>query len=186
MKSFFQYRQLNELEVGDVFKRTAKGSFYTVITKNEAGLGIQTTFGNLVTYQIHFSKMNEEVLFFPDRHRDIKKKIENRGGARSGSGAKSKYGEPTVNLTIRVPESKKDDVRSLVASYLEQFVVVKNEYNVLTKAAFDSLMNGGTVVLKFGEGIRANGDFTFSHNGQKVICSATQISPKRISLKAKQ
>jgi len=72
------------------------------------------------------------------------KKKKTHGGARSGSGAKSKYGEPTVNIKIRVPESKKEQVRKMVGDYLKQFVAQRNE-NMLSDFAFDSLMKGGTV-----------------------------------------
>jgi hypothetical protein len=48
------------------------------------------------------------------------------GGARSGSGAKSKYGEPTVNITIRVPESQKEPVRKVVADFLAKFILKKS------------------------------------------------------------
>jgi hypothetical protein len=113
------------------------------------------------------------------------KKKKTHGGARSGSGAKSKYGEPTVNLTIRVPESKKEPVRKMVGDYLKQFIV-KREENIMSDFAFDSLMKGGTVVLKFNQPTITDGDFTFTYNGEKIICEATQVSPKRISLKAKK
>ena len=48
-------------------------------------------------------------------------KKENRGGKREGAGPKFKYGEDTVNITLRVPITKKDDVKRLVYAYLEQY-----------------------------------------------------------------
>ena len=37
-----------------------------------------------------------------------------KGGSRKGSGAKSKYGEPTTTIAFRVPLSKVTYVKSLV------------------------------------------------------------------------
>lgn len=34
-----------------------------------------------------------------------------------------KYGEPTVLVPIRVPVSKKQEIKKLVADYLKQFIV---------------------------------------------------------------
>lgn len=42
-----------------------------------------------------------------------------RGGARIGAGRKPKYGEPTINITLRVPISHKHIIYKMVASYLE-------------------------------------------------------------------
>ena len=33
-------------------------------------------------------------------------KKENRGGKRAGAGPKFKYGEETINITLRIPKSK--------------------------------------------------------------------------------
>ena len=41
-----------------------------------------------------------------------------RGGTRQGSGAKPKYGEPTTNITFRIPVSKKEYVKNMVKVYL--------------------------------------------------------------------
>jgi len=49
-------------------------------------------------------------------------KNENRGGKREGAGPKFKYGEETCNITLRVPKSKKADVKRLVYEYLKQYV----------------------------------------------------------------
>jgi hypothetical protein len=43
---------------------------------------------------------------------------ETRGGTRLGSGAKLKYGEPTVTINFRVPISKKEHVQNMVNVYL--------------------------------------------------------------------
>ncbi len=44
----------------------------------------------------------------------MKQKIKRRG-------VPKKYGEPTENITIRVPASKKPEVRKLVADHLAQY-----------------------------------------------------------------
>jgi hypothetical protein len=54
-------------------------------------------------------------------------KKENRGGKRVGAGPKFKYGEETINITLRIPKSKKEEVKELVRSYLNQFKVVKSD-----------------------------------------------------------
>lgn len=52
----------------------------------------------------------------------MKRKKENRGGARKGSGAKLKYGEETVLVgPFRVPKSKKEHIRNVVANELKKF-----------------------------------------------------------------
>jgi len=43
---------------------------------------------------------------------------ETRGGTRQGSGAKLKYGEPTIMVSFRIPNSKKNHVEKLVKVYL--------------------------------------------------------------------
>jgi hypothetical protein len=43
---------------------------------------------------------------------------ETRGGTRQGSGAKLKYGEPTIMVSFRIPNSKKNHVQNLVKVYL--------------------------------------------------------------------
>lgn len=53
-------------------------------------------------------------------------KIERRGGKRAGAGPPFKYGETTVNITLRIPVSKKDDIKRLVYAYLEQFKTAKH------------------------------------------------------------
>ena len=54
------------------------------------------------------------------------KKKENRGGTRVGAGPKFKYGEATCNLTLRLPKSKKEDVRNLVREYLRDYIVTRD------------------------------------------------------------
>ena len=46
---------------------------------------------------------------------------ENRGGYRKGSGAKPRYNEPTKSISLRVPESKADEIKAMIKEYLEQF-----------------------------------------------------------------
>jgi hypothetical protein len=43
-----------------------------------------------------------------------------RGGYREGAGAKPLYGEPTVNITFRVPESHKSTIRRMVYDYMDK------------------------------------------------------------------
>jgi len=45
-------------------------------------------------------------------------KKEKRGGKRAGSGAKQKYGEPTVPVVIRVPGSKVGEFRAFAKGKL--------------------------------------------------------------------
>jgi hypothetical protein len=54
-------------------------------------------------------------------------KKENRGGVRKGAGPKFIYGEDTVNITLRVPVSKKAQVKEMIYSYLNQFKVSRSD-----------------------------------------------------------
>jgi hypothetical protein len=54
-------------------------------------------------------------------------KKENRGGKRVGAGPPFKYAEVTCNITLRVPLSKKADVKRLVYAFLEQYKAVKSD-----------------------------------------------------------
>ena len=49
------------------------------------------------------------------------------GGKRAGAGPKFIYGEETCNITLRVPASKKEEVKEMIYSYLNQFKVVKSD-----------------------------------------------------------
>jgi hypothetical protein len=49
--------------------------------------------------------------------------INSRGGTRPNSGAKPKYGEPTVMINFRVPISKKEHVQNLVKVYLNSLIL---------------------------------------------------------------
>ena len=49
-------------------------------------------------------------------------KKENRGGKRIGAGPKFKYGEETCNITLRVPASKREEIKRLVYAHLQQYV----------------------------------------------------------------
>ena len=51
----------------------------------------------------------------------MEQKIERRGGKRAGAGPPFKYGETTVNITLRIPASKKEDIKRLVYAYLQQY-----------------------------------------------------------------
>jgi hypothetical protein len=48
-----------------------------------------------------------------------------RGGKRIGAGRTHKYGEPTINITFRVPISSKETIRNLVNAYLDSLVTPK-------------------------------------------------------------
>ena len=47
-------------------------------------------------------------------------KKQTQGGKRPNAGRKLKYGEVTVNVTFRVPQSCKDEVRDIVNEYLKK------------------------------------------------------------------
>jgi len=44
-----------------------------------------------------------------------------KGGSRKGSGAKSKYGEPTTTIAFRIPISKVDEVKAIVNTMLSKW-----------------------------------------------------------------
>ena len=44
-----------------------------------------------------------------------------KGGSRKGSGAKSKYGEPTTTKAFRIPISKVEEVKSAVKRLLDSW-----------------------------------------------------------------
>jgi hypothetical protein len=46
-----------------------------------------------------------------------------QGGKRIGAGAKHKYGEPTIIISFRIPQSKKQEVHKMVKSYLDQIAL---------------------------------------------------------------
>ena len=50
-------------------------------------------------------------------------KIERRGGVREGAGPPFAYGETTCNLTVRIPASRKAEVREMIKQYLLQYRV---------------------------------------------------------------
>jgi|688.fasta_scaffold86570_9 hypothetical protein len=68
---------------------------------------------------IKFSEIKK--MFIPEPV--VEQKKENRGGKREGAGPPFKYGEPTCNVTLRVPKSKKAEVKKLVYEYLNQFLI---------------------------------------------------------------
>ena len=45
-----------------------------------------------------------------------------RGGLREGSGAHQKYGEPTVTISKRVPESHAEQINKMLEDYLAPLV----------------------------------------------------------------
>ena len=49
-----------------------------------------------------------------------KKKVENRGGLRLGSGQKKKYGEETETVSFRCPISKIDELKFLLRAKLSE------------------------------------------------------------------
>jgi hypothetical protein len=50
------------------------------------------------------------------------------GGKRQNSGAKPKYGEPTKMVSFRVPISKVEKVKKLVADYLKSLIEGSKPY----------------------------------------------------------
>jgi len=54
-------------------------------------------------------------------------KKENRGGKRVGAGPKFIYGEDTCNITLRIPTSKKEEIKKVIYSYLNQFKVSRDD-----------------------------------------------------------
>jgi hypothetical protein len=52
-------------------------------------------------------------------------KKENRGGARQGSGAKSKYNEVTTTISFRCPTSKVDEMKIAINEKLSEWLVKK-------------------------------------------------------------
>ncbi len=52
-----------------------------------------------------------------------KKKIENRGGTRIGSGQKKKYGEETTTIAFRCPKSKANELKVLVSLKLAEWLI---------------------------------------------------------------
>lgn len=53
----------------------------------------------------------------------MKTKKETRGGKRSLSGAKKKYGEETTTVSFRVPLSKADAIKILVNKFLKKCII---------------------------------------------------------------
>lgn len=54
------------------------------------------------------------------------KKKDKRGGSGRGQGRHQKYGEPTVPVVIRVPQSKVKEFRRFAAEKLEQYKTKKS------------------------------------------------------------
>jgi hypothetical protein len=48
-------------------------------------------------------------------------KIKTHGGIRAGAGPPFKYGEDTCNITLRVPKSKKDEIKKMIYALLNQY-----------------------------------------------------------------
>ena len=51
----------------------------------------------------------------------MEQKIERRGGKRKNAGPKFIYGEDTCNITLRVPKSKKDEIKKTIYRMLDQY-----------------------------------------------------------------
>jgi hypothetical protein len=47
--------------------------------------------------------------------------VNTHGGKRKGAGPPFKYGEDTCNITLRVPKSKKEEIKRLIYKHLEQY-----------------------------------------------------------------
>lgn len=48
-------------------------------------------------------------------------KIERRGGKRENAGQPLLYGEKTINITFRIPKSRKQEVKDNMYAFLKQF-----------------------------------------------------------------
>jgi hypothetical protein len=55
------------------------------------------------------------------------KKIERRGGIREGAGQPLLYGEKTINITFRIPKSRKQEVKENMYAFLKQFKTQNND-----------------------------------------------------------
>lgn len=51
----------------------------------------------------------------------MEQKTENRGGKRKNAGPKFIYGEDTCNITLRVPKSKKDEIKKIIYTLLDSY-----------------------------------------------------------------
>jgi hypothetical protein len=51
----------------------------------------------------------------------MEQKIENRGGKRKNAGPKFIYGEDTCNITLRVPKSKKEEIKKMIYRMLDSY-----------------------------------------------------------------
>lgn len=51
----------------------------------------------------------------------MEQKIEKRGGKRKNAGPKFIYGEDTCNITLRVPKSKKEEIKKMIYRMLDQY-----------------------------------------------------------------
>lgn len=51
-----------------------------------------------------------------------------QGGKRIGAGAKHKYGEPTIIISFRIPQSKKQEVHKMVKAYLQKILLINQSF----------------------------------------------------------
>lgn len=65
--------------------------------------------------------MQKKGILQEKRQKMHKKKKDNRGGPGRNQGRKLKYGEETINLSIRVPVSKKEELRKIVNAKLKKW-----------------------------------------------------------------
>jgi len=56
----------------------------------------------------------------------MEQKIERRGGKRKNAGPKFIYGEDTCNITLRVPKSKKEEIKKMIYALLHQFKTIND------------------------------------------------------------
>jgi len=56
----------------------------------------------------------------------MEQKIERRGGKRKGAGPKFIYGEDTCYITLRVPISKKEEIKKMIYALLNQFKTIND------------------------------------------------------------
>lgn len=70
----------------------------------------------------YHSALNQVGVYYDEHILPTLIKPETRGGADRGQGRKNKYGEETTTFSCRVPVSKKDELSTIVAAVLKQWL----------------------------------------------------------------
>jgi hypothetical protein len=52
--------------------------------------------------------------------------VNTHGGKRKGAGPPFKYGEDTCNITLRVPKSKKEEIKKMIYALLNQYKAIND------------------------------------------------------------